>query len=243
MEVIKLNATDSTNAYLKALMQSASLKDFTVVVAENQHSGRGQMGTTWNSEKGKNLTFSVLKKFKNFFVADQFLLSICVSLSIYATLNKLQVPNLSVKWPNDILSGTSKICGILLENSISGTQIQSSVIGIGLNVNQTVFNMLTNASSLKLLLGKTFNLDTLLKELLTDLQANLLKMQNVEKQKLLSEYQKVMFRKDKPSTFEDLDGNLFMGFVKGISAHGKLLVQVEGVLVKEFGLKEIKLRY
>jgi len=243
MEVIKLNATDSTNAYLKALMQSASLKDFTVVVAENQHSGRGQMGTTWNSEKGKNLTFSVLKKFKNFFVADQFLLSICVSLSIYATLNKLQLPNLSVKWPNDILSGTSKICGILLENSISGAQIQSSVIGIGLNVNQTVFNMLTNASSLKLLLGKTFNLDTLLKELLTDLQANLLKMQNVEKQKLLSEYQKVMFRKDKPSTFEDLDGNLFMGFVKGISAHGKLLVQVEGVLVKEFGLKEIKLRY
>ena len=243
MEVIKLNATDSTNAYLKALMQSASLKDFTVVVAENQHSGRGQMGTTWNSEKGKNLTFSVLKKFKNFFVADQFLLSICVSLSIYATLNKLQLPNLSVKWPNDILSGTSKICGILLENSISGAQIQSSVIGIGLNVNQTVFNMLTNASSLKLLLGKTFNLDTLLKELLTDLQANLLKMQNVEKQNLLSEYQKVMFRKDKPSTFEDLDGNLFMGFVKGISAQGKLLVQVEGVLVKEFGLKEIKLRY
>ncbi|WP_298480727.1 biotin--[acetyl-CoA-carboxylase] ligase [uncultured Maribacter sp.] len=243
MELIKLSATDSTNAYLKDLMLSNSLKDFTTVVTDNQLSGRGQMGTVWDSEGGKNLTFSVLKKFNNFLILDQFLLSICISLSIYSTLSKLHVPNLSVKWPNDILSGNSKICGILLENSLSGNKIQTSVIGIGLNVNQIVFNNLLNVSSLKLLLGKTFNLDELLKILLTNLQVDLNNMTNVAKEKLFSDYEKVLFRKDKPSTFEDSNGNLFMGFIKGVSKQGKLLVMLEDKFIKEFGLKEIKLLY
>ncbi|WP_291867580.1 biotin--[acetyl-CoA-carboxylase] ligase [Maribacter sp.] len=243
MELIKLSATDSTNAYLKDLMLSNSLKDFTTVVTENQLSGRGQMGTVWDSEGGKNLTFSVLKKFNNFYILDQFLLSICVSLSIYNTLSKLHLPNLSVKWPNDILSGNSKICGILLENSLSGNKIQTSVVGIGLNVNQIVFNNLNNVSSLKLLLGKNFHLEELLQKLLTDLKVNLDNMHNVAKEKLFSDYENIMFRKNKPSTFEDPNGNLFMGFIKGISSQGKLLIELEDKIVKEFGLKEIKLLY
>lgn len=243
MELIKLSATDSTNAYLKGLISSNSLKDFTIVVAENQLSGRGQMGTVWDAEGGKNLTFSILKKFNNFFTVDQFLLSICVSLSVYSTLSKLQLPNLSVKWPNDILSGTSKICGILLENSLSGNKIQTSIIGIGLNVNQIVFNNLNNVSSLKLLLGKTFNLEELLQLLLTDLKVALERLNTTSKAQLFSEYENVMFRKDKPSTFEDSNGDLIIGFIKGISSQGKLLVALEDEVVKEFNLKEIKLLY
>ena len=243
MQVIKLSATDSTNAYLKGLMSSNSLKDFTIVVADNQLAGRGQMGTVWGSEGGKNLTFSILKKFDNFFIEDQFQLSICVSLSIYTTLSNLQLPNLSVKWPNDILSGTSKICGILLENSLSGNKIQSSIIGIGLNVNQTAFNNLNNVSSLKLLLGKTFNLEELLQLLLADLKVALEKFNTISEAQLFSDYEKLMFRINKPSTFEDSDGNLIMGFIKGVSDQGKLLVALEDEIIQEFNLKEIKLLY
>ena len=243
MEIIKLNATSSTNVYLKDLMLSSSVKDFTVVTAKKQTFGRGQMGTSWNSEEGKNLTFSVLKKFNNFSIDNQFLLSICVSLSIYETLHNLKVPNLTIKWPNDILSGTSKICGILIENSLSGSKIQTSIIGIGLNVNQIVFNNLLNVSSLKLLLGKSINLDELLQLILKDLKDHLSSFQNMDKEVLWSVYETNMFRINKPSTFEDSNGNLIMGFIRGVSPQGKLLVELEDSILKEYGLKELNLKY
>ncbi|WP_299435772.1 biotin--[acetyl-CoA-carboxylase] ligase [uncultured Maribacter sp.] len=243
MEIIKLNATSSTNMYLKDLILSSSVNDFTVVTAKKQTFGRGQMGTSWNSEEGKNLTFSVLKKFDNFFIDNQFLLSICVSLSIYETLYNLKVPNLTIKWPNDILSGTSKICGILIENSLSGSKIQTSIIGIGLNVNQIVFNNLLNVSSLKLLLGKSINLDELLQLILKDLKDHLSSFQNRSKEELWSVYEANMFRINKPSTFEDGNGNLIMGFIRGVTPQGKLLVELEDSILKEYGLKELNLKY
>src|SRR5690606_34414076 len=162
MQIIKLNATESTNVYLKNLALEEELEDFTVVVARKQLKGRGQIGTKWESEVGMNLTFSILKNNVDLPVADQFLLNMGVSLAIFDALRQLYVPDLSVKWPNDILSGHFKICGILIENVLSGTMIQTSIIGIGLNVNQLNFGDLSQASSLKLILGRTFDLDELL---------------------------------------------------------------------------------
>ena len=140
-------------------MHSEKLEDFTIVSANQQLNGRGQMGTQWESEAGKNLTFSVLKYFKNYQIQEQFLLNIITSLAVYNTLKNLFIPNLRVKWPNDILSGNFKICGILIENNLKNNIIQSSIIGFGLNVNQLEFGNLKKASSLKKIKGKTFNLD------------------------------------------------------------------------------------
>ena len=243
MQIIKLNATDSTNLYLKDLMNIKSLEDYTVVVAEKQTSGRGQMGTRWESKPYKNLTFSILRKIDSEKVINPFMLNICVSLAVYTLLNKLHLPDLKVKWPNDILSGNFKICGILIENILSGNRMVASVIGIGLNVNQIAFNNLPKVSSLKLLTGKTFNLDQLLTEFQSVLKHTFLELDEKGAVEMQKKYENVLFRKDKPSTFKDNDGNLFMGFIQGVSNEGRLVVTIEDDIKKEFDLKAISLLY
>lgn len=243
MRIIKLSATDSTNVYLKNLMLSENLDDFTAVVANEQFTGKGQMNAIWQSEAGKNLTFSVLKRNGQLLTANQFHISICVSLAIVEVLKRLKVPDLAIKWPNDILSGTSKICGILIENSLVGNSIASSIIGIGLNVNQLEFPGLGNVSSIKLLMGKTIDLEELLQELMLLLQDRLSPIKNGPVMGQVSEYENLLFRKDKPSTFRNKAGELIMGFIKGVSADGKLRVAHEDNILKEYDLKEIRLLY
>ena len=128
MQIIKLNSTDSTNSYLKRLMLERTLEDFSVVVANNQTNGRGQRGSVWLSDKGKNLTFSVLKINPSTGPRNQFMLNILVSLSIVKALESFNIPKLSIKWPNDILSDKFKISGVLIENLIKQSQIEYSVI-------------------------------------------------------------------------------------------------------------------
>lgn len=243
MQIIKLDATDSTNTYLKKMLLSEPLNDLTVIVADNQLKGRGQMGTHWESQPGKNLTFSILKKMEGLHIDTRFRLNICISLAMVATLTQLQLPDVKIKWPNDILSGTSKICGILIENILLGNQIQSSIIGIGLNVNQLTFGNLNNVSSLKLLLGRTFDLEELLHKILMNLKRTFFHVEGKFSESLWNEYEELLFRKDKPSTFRDSTGILFMGFIRGVSKEGKLRVMLEDKILKEFDLKEIRLMY
>ncbi len=243
MHIIKLNATDSTNSNLKSLVQSGHFDDFTTVVTDQQYMGRGQMGTNWQSEAGKNLTFSVLKRFDDFNAIERFQLNICISLALVAVLKDLQVPDIAIKWPNDILSGTSKICGILIENTLSGDKIHYSIIGIGLNVNQNTFDNLENVSSLKLLLGRNLNLDELLNQILIHLKKEFQNLEMYTESSFWISYENLLFRKDKPSTFKDNEGSFFMGFIRGVSKDGKLQVTLEDDILKEFDLKEVKLLY
>lgn len=224
-------------------MQSKTLNDFTVVVVKNQLKGRGQMGTTWQSEAGKNLTFSTLKNFESFKVIHQFNLNICISLAICDVLRELSIPNLQVKWPNDIMSGSSKICGILIENVLKGQLVQNSIIGIGLNVNQTYYENLEKVASLKSLTGRYFDLDELLYKLLERLKLYLIGIEGKSVSQLLPSYLELLFRKDKPSTFKNMEGQLFLGFIRGISPDGKLVLELEDNIFKEFGLKEVSLLY
>jgi len=243
MQIIKLSATESTNVYLKNLAFRETLDDFTVVMAQDQYNGRGQIGAKWESEAGKNLTFSILKKDVGLPVLDQFLLNMGVSLAIYDTLHQLYVPDLSIKWPNDILSGRFKICGILIENILSGTMIQSSIIGIGLNVNQSNFGRLPRASSLKLILGRNLDLDELLHSILENMKRYMAPVFLRDGNTLTFAYGEALFRRNKPSTFKDANDRLFMGFIKGVSAEGKLMVLLEDDVLTEFDLKELQLMY
>ncbi|TMU50517.1 biotin--[acetyl-CoA-carboxylase] ligase [Flagellimonas algicola] len=238
-QIIKLDATDSTNLYLRSLARAKNLEDYTCVVARAQEKGRGQMGTNWQSQPGKNLTFSVLKKFEALPAEQQFKINIAVSLAIYDALNKLNILNLKVKWPNDIMSGSDKICGILIENVLKGQAIQNSIIGIGLNVNQTEFNKLGKVASLKSILGRSLELEELLQKLLARLKFQLHDIENRTIEELLPQYAKKLFRKDKPSTFKDEKGEVFMGFIRGVSHQGKLVLELEDQIFREFGLKEV----
>lgn len=243
MQLIKLSATDSTNAFLKELLSVQKQADFTVVTTDAQLKGRGQMGTIWEAAPGKNLTFSVLKNLDSLNVTEQFNLNILVSIAIYEVLEQYQVPDLRIKWPNDIMSGHSKICGILIENILSGHNIQSAIIGIGLNVNQLEFNALPNVSSLKLLMGVHFDLEELLQAIVAKLKALFVAFEQDGVDQLKSYYESLLFRKDKPSTFKDENGELFMGFINGVSDSGTLIILLEDNIKKEFNLKEVKLLY
>ena len=172
-----------------------------------------------------------------------FILNLCVSLAVYSVLEDLGVPALSIKWPNDILSGTSKLCGILIENRILGNTINTSIIGIGLNVNQLAFENLPNVSSLKLLFDRNFDLDDLLHEIIKELKAIFSQWGTSGPDVLWTAYRKVLFRKGKTSTFEGKDGALFRGCIEGITLGGKLMVALNDEVKKEFSLKEVRLLF
>ncbi|WP_108424188.1 biotin--[acetyl-CoA-carboxylase] ligase [Flagellimonas amoyensis] len=242
--IIKLDATDSTNVFLKGLLQSSGpLADYTTIEAKKQLKGRGQMGSVWESEEGKNLTFSVLKHFDSLLAEQQFLLNIGVSLAVCDALEEHAIPDLKVKWPNDIMSGSFKIGGILIENVLKGQWVQHSIIGIGLNVNQEDFGNLDKASSLKSITGHFYDLDGLLDRILEKLQTHLDGMEGQTMEQLLPAYENRLFRKDKPSTFTHADGELFMGFIRGVSSMGKLVLELEDHIFREFDLKEVTLLY
>ena len=243
MEIIKLNATNSTNTYLKNLLKENQVKDLSCIWALSQTQGRGQQGAKWISEPGKNLTFSVLKKFENLPSEYHFLLNMEVSLAIFRALKKLYIPDLAVKWANDILSSKKKICGILIENTLHKEQISSSIIGIGLNVNQVFFNDLPNVSSLQKIMGHPFDLEEVLLLICQELEVSLRSLSPTRFETMLDEYHTHLFRKDKPSTFEYPNGERFMGYIRGVSHNGQLQVEQEDALMSSFSLKEIKLLY
>jgi BirA family biotin operon repressor/biotin-[acetyl-CoA-carboxylase] ligase len=242
-QIIKLDATDSTNLFLKGLLMTSPMEDYTTVVAKNQLKGRGQMGTSWQSEGGKNLTFSVLKNFSALRVQQQFVLNIGVSMALCDVLRTLGLPNVTIKWPNDIMSGSLKICGILIENILHGAQVTHAVIGIGLNVNQTDFGELTKATSIKLETGQSQILEELLDKTLERLQFHLDSIEQKTVAQLLPAYEKLLFRKDKPSTFTDSNGERFMGFIRNVSDSGKLVIELEDQIFRSFDLKEVTLLY
>ncbi|WP_298536231.1 biotin--[acetyl-CoA-carboxylase] ligase [uncultured Algibacter sp.] len=243
MRIIKLNATNSTNSYLRALYSEGNLTDFTAVIAKEQTQGKGQMGALWESQAFKNLTFSVFKDVKSLPLELSFSISMISALSVLKTLQLISIPRLSVKWPNDILSADKKICGILIENVIKYSVIEASIIGIGLNVNQTEFENLPQASSLINISGSVYNLDELALGIIENLKMYFDRFKENGIEVLIEEYESHLFRKNKPSTFRDVEGVMFSGFIEGVSNLGKLQVKLEDHILKEYDLKEITLLY
>ncbi len=243
MKIIKLDAIDSTNSYLKTLSTQKNLDDYTVVIAKMQTNGKGQMGSKWESPSGKNLTFSVFKQFSSVYIEYPFVISMLVSLAIINTLEKFQIPKLFIKWPNDILSDNKKICGILIENLIKSKIIDATIIGVGLNVNQTNFENLPKGSSLKNLTGNFYDLNELLFSVIQNIKNRLVHIGNHEYTDIKETYENYLFRKDKPSTFKTKTGTLFMGYIKGVNYDGTLNVLIEDNVVESYDLKAIELLY
>lgn len=243
MNLIKLDATESTNSYLRELLRQKDQEDFTVVLTKDQTRGRGQMGTKWVSEPNKNLTFSVYKKLKCLELHQQYYISMATSIAIYRALNKFLIPDLKIKWPNDILSSNCKICGILIENIIKQDQLVSVIVGVGLNVNQLEFSGLQSVSSLKRLTGVNYPLEEILQEIINQLHEVVKLVEQKQFAFIKETYESCLFRKDRPSTFKDMDGNLFMGFIRCVNESGRLVIEIDNHEFKEFEMKEVKLLY
>ena len=242
MPLIKLDAIDSTNDFLKQLFKESTVEDYTIVMANEQTKGKGQMGAKWTSEPGKNLTMSVLIKdvpLKNKNIYD---FNIAVALSVLKVLKNSQIPNIAIKWPNDIMADSKKVAGILIENILKPNGSFTAIVGIGLNLNQTNFENLPQASSLKCITGITYELEEialLLKDSLVTNRTTLDKGSDL----LWSAYHENLYKKDYLSPFEDKMGNRFMGIIKKVTRDGKLEVLLDDDSLKHFDVKDIKMLY
>lgn len=242
MKLIKLDAIDSTNDFLKSLSSQDELENFTVVTAENQTKGKGQMGAKWQSEVGKNLIMSVLVRDFVFNNEHVFNLSVIVSLSVIEVLKSLNIPDLSIKWPNDIMSYNKKIGGILIENTLKSDGRIVSVVGLGLNVNQTNFEELPNASSLAVISGSSFEKE-LLPHLIVEKMKEKINTWEADSKQLWSVYFNSLFRKGVPMPFKNLENQNFMGIIQGVSPLGRIQILLEDDSVSEFDIKEIQMLY
>lgn len=243
MYIIKVNATNSTNDFARELYRRNPDCQTCCVQAYSQTRGRGQRGSGWMARPGQNLTFSLLYPGIPVKVNHQFLLSATVSLSLRAVLAELNIPEIAVKWPNDIMSGHWKLGGILIENILRNNQITASIIGIGLNINQTEFPDLPRAGSLKMLTGKDFDLEGLLEKLLQAMEIRLDALDRTRHNLVLEEYVRHMFRRDKISVFQLPDGSFFNGIIRGVTISGRLKVEIEDSALRTFDLKEVTLSY
>lgn len=242
MPLIKLDATSSTNDFLKDLAAAQETENFTVVTAEKQTNGRGQMGAQWVSEKGKNLIMSILINDALSGITQIYNLNVAVALAVIVALEDHAIPQLGIKWPNDIMSGKKKIGGILIENTIRSNGEIVSIAGIGLNVNQTDFADLPKASSLRAIMQRDFDRDGLLAEITANIRSNV-EMLKDDSESLWNGYISKLFKKGIPMPFEDNDGNRFMGIIQNVDQSGKLELLLADDSIKSFGIKEIQMLY
>ena len=247
MILIKLDAINSTNEYLKDNIQKNHSKETQVAYTFNQTKGKGQRGKVWTSEPDKNIALSVIFYPKNINVKDQFVLSMQFSLFILNTLKSLDIPNLKIKWPNDIMSGNSKICGILNETKVKGSFIESFIIGFGININQVNFYDLPNASSLKLIKNIDYDLQGIVSLIFQNLKkhdylTNALKeFSENEFQKLNHQYHLNLYKKGEFVQFINNEKEFFCAKILEVNKKGVIKVQKEDKTIMVYNFQEIQM--
>ena len=234
--IIWLETTDSTNKFTKTLVDNNTIKSGTIIVAKEQTNGKGQLNNKWLSEPNQNLTFSIYIEM-NIKAIYQFYISKIIALSILKFISK-STNNATIKWPNDIYVSDKKIAGILIENTIQGENITKSIIGIGININQTNFDkLLPNPISLKNITNKTYNL----KDTLTEI--NLIIQQQLEQINAFNYidnlYNASLYKLNEEIKFTDSDNNIFYGKIIGTEQDGRIKIKTQNS-VKRFGFHQIK---
>ncbi len=244
-QVTVLKTVESTNTYLNNLLSQHRLPEGAVILAEEQTSGRGLANERWLSEAGKNLLMSVV--FYPSFLSTQnlFVLSKAFSLGVYDFVNDLlsnafQNEIVKIKWPNDIYVGDKKLCGMLIENSIRNPNINHTLLGIGLNVNQEVFPaMLQNPVSLKKILGKELEIDTCFSALCNALESRYLQLKSGHGEQVNEDYVNALFRFGEFHEYES-GHTRFKAKMTAIADDGKIFLKRENGLIEKYDFKEVK---
>ena len=238
---IKVSQTASTNTYLSRL--AATLPGGTVIYTPSQTAGRGQKGNSWESEDGKNLTFSMLLKRPPVKARDQFYLSEAAALAVVEALTAEAGDGFAVKWPNDVYWQDKKICGMLLENSLDGSDIATCIVGIGLNVNQERFvSDAPNPVSLINITGREHDLEALLKRVCARIEQLVDSLDDDNaRADLHQRYMAALYRNDgQLYPWEDAAGHRLMASVAGIAPDGTLTLLHEDGTRHDYLFKEVK---
>jgi len=235
---IKKDIIVSTNSFLKEIIKTTEFENGTVVSAKFQLVGRGQRSNVWESEQNKNILISFIFLPHNILAENQFIISKAVSLAIFDLLYEYKI-NVKIKWPNDIYINDKKIAGILIENSLRGNKISNSIIGIGLNINQTNFSSnLPNPTSLQMETNKDYNTDEILNKLIKYLNFRFNLILQKKNDKIDNDYLQNLYRFNKFYSFESKN-KVFKGKIKKIDKTGRLILETKSGDIQAFNLKEV----
>ncbi len=236
--LIFLPSCHSTNDIANEIIQNKEFIDGTVIITDHQTAGRGQRGNVWESKLGQNLLMSVILKTEFISLEKSFDLSVAVAVSVLEALQSLKVPNVSIKWPNDLYINQKKIGGVLIENGIIGQKMSHSIIGIGINIGQQKFKN-PRASSL-LIESKKEGIcrDNLVERLCESLESNLQLLKDNNFAQIHKKYIENLFGKGQTRAFKSAEG-IFEGEIIGITNQGhlKIISQNEE---KYYNIKEIE---
>ncbi len=241
---IHLKSVDSTNSYASELLRKINPVEGTLIYTFEQQNGRGQRGTIWESEPNKNAAFSFVLYPTFLQTASQFLLNKITALAVADLMSELVVfsdktQEIKIKWPNDIYVGNKKIAGILIENTLRENVILSTIVGIGININQTVFSAKINATSLSLLAKKKFDLMQVLELLCEFMEVRYLQLKGNKLVSIDNAYLQRLYQLEEWCNYI-VDEQILKGKIIGTSILGKLQVQLKSGEIKEFNLKEIR---
>jgi BirA family transcriptional regulator, biotin operon repressor / biotin---[acetyl-CoA-carboxylase] ligase len=241
---IYVKSLASTNTYASELLRQIALSEGSIIYTFEQEKGRGQRGNSWESEPNKNVTLSLVLYPHFLRPQNQFLLTKITALAVADLMAETLQPvgishQISIKWPNDIYVNEKKIAGILIENFLRENAIQQAIVGVGINVNQTVFNQAPNAIAITSLTHKTMDLQTCIALFCKHFETRYEQLKANKLQQLHEDYLRQLYRLHEWSTYRTPTNQLFEGNIKGVSEMGKLQMELISGEVKEFDLKEV----
>lgn len=244
IEYFHVAETDSTFLEIARVeerlrQEGAVLPDYIVVDADFQTAGRGQQGNSWESERGRNLMFSIAFRPVGVEVARQFRLSQVMALAVCETLNNI-MEGFRIKWPNDIYYGEAKVCGTLFETTWRGREVDRCVVGVGVNVNQTEFrSSAPNPISLRILTGKTEDCRQLLTDIVRRFTDSLQRFYAGADSAVATRFEELMIWRDGLHTYRDGNGQ-FRARMEGVEADGHLRLRDADGALRRYMFKEVK---
>jgi BirA family biotin operon repressor/biotin-[acetyl-CoA-carboxylase] ligase len=238
--LITLKSVDSTNDFATRLLRQENVPEGTVILADHQTQGKGHGGNQWTSEPGSNLLFSLILK-PDFLLAErQFFLSMSISNALFDFISGIAQP-VHLKWPNDILLQKGKVAGILIENALLNQHMLTSVVGIGMNINQQVFpSGLPNPTSLAIVTGKNFDLRDIFDRLCKMLDIHLNRLYLEAYGEIKSHYLNHLWKMNEWSAFTESHGT-FEGRITDVADSGELIVEDRAGKLRRYGFKEVTL--
>ncbi len=228
----------STNDICAEFVSAGQGENGLVIATDYQTKGRGQGANMWVSDKGENLIISVLLDTSFLAVSKQFYLNIVVCLSILEILKNFLGEDVMIKWPNDMYYKDKKLCGVLIQNILKGTAMEYSIAGIGINVNQMIFEP-DNAASLRMITGKWYELQTIFEQTGEKLEKYYLQLKDGNIHSLKTRYMKNLLWYQEPHHFALKSGEEFKGTITDVEESGRLMVKSGKVLCR-FGYREIR---
>lgn len=230
----------STNDYAIKFSSKSKPSEGTVISTYKQAQGMGQAGSKWESEPDKNISMSLILHPKFMVARDQFILNQAISLGVLDFVKNYISSSAKIKWSNDIYISDKKVAGILIQNTLVSRNIQSCIIGVGININQTIFKSdAPNPTSLKLEMGIDFDLDELLEMLCWFIEKRYLQLMANSFEKIKVEYLDNLYRYMEDALYQIPDGQVFRGRIIGIEEFGKLIIESKNG-IQSFDTKQIK---